>query len=210
MLLDLHVHTRFGSNCSYMYPWQMAQRARELGLEAVCITEHNLTWEAEALSELSQRYGILVFGGMEVTTDLGEVLVFGLQQPVTDVTGARELRRMVDEADGVMIAAHPFRQDVWGNGNPDLERACAKPLLQLVEAVEVFNGMATRQEVAFGCQVVERLGLRAVGGSDSHAPHSLGQCLTIFERPLASDRELIAELKAGRFKAAHRILDLVY
>ena len=109
-----------------------------------------------------------------------------------------------------MIAAHPFRRDVWGNGSPDLAQACAKPLLQLVDAVEVFNGMATRQEVAFGCQVVERLGLRAVGGSDSHAPHSLGQCVTVFERGLATEEELIAELKAGRFKAAHRLLEMVY
>ena len=56
---------------------------------------------------------------------------------------------------------------------------------------------------------MRRLGLRGVGGSDSHAPHSVGRCFTRFERPIASVRELVAELKAGRFQAVYPDTGLV-
>ena len=49
--------------------------------------------------------------GVEVSTDLGEILVFGLHQSVLQVYDAVELRTMVDEVDGVMVMAHPFRSE---------------------------------------------------------------------------------------------------
>ena len=38
MIIDLHTHTRFGSNCSYLDPGELARRAKETGLDGVCIT----------------------------------------------------------------------------------------------------------------------------------------------------------------------------
>jgi len=56
VIVDLHTHTRFGSNCSYLDPGELVWRAKEVGIDGVCITEHELCREAEALKgrELEQ------------------------------------------------------------------------------------------------------------------------------------------------------------
>jgi len=204
--VDLHTHTRFGSNCSYMEPSQLAQRAKEVGLDAVCITEHNAPWEEDALRALSEESGFCLLGGIEVSTELGDVLVFGVKPRLFAGSTIEDLRRTVDEQGGVIIAAHPFR---GCSRLIDVEEAADLPLLRWVDALEVFNGTSLWAEVEFACAVLERLDLPGVGGSDAHSPLSVGRCYTRFERPLASVPELVAELKAGRFRAVHSALSLV-
>jgi len=207
--VDLHTHTRFGSNCSYMEPSQLVQRAKELGLGAVCITEHNAPWEDEAIRSLSEETGFCVLNGMEVSTALGDVLVFGVRSGLLSGSRIEDLRRLVDDQGGLMIAAHPFRGFLQPGAVTDVEEAAAWPLFGCVDAVEVFNGTSPAQEVQFGCAVLERLGLSGVGGSDAHSPLNVGRCYTLFEREVATVQELVIELKAGRFQAVHSALSLV-
>jgi hypothetical protein len=207
--VDLHTHTRFGSNCSYMEPGQLVQRAKEVGLDAVCITEHNAPWEEDAIRALSEESGFRVLGGMEVSTELGDVLVFGVRSRLLAGRRIEELRGLVQEQGGLMIAAHPFRGYSWPGAVMDVEEAAALPVFDWVDAVEVFNGTSPWPEVEFGCAVLERLRLPGVGGSDAHSPLSVGRCYTRFERGVASVEELVAELRVGRFQAVHSALSLV-
>jgi PHP family Zn ribbon phosphoesterase len=147
---------------------------------------------------------------MEVGTELGDVLVF-LPDAVMPTAGlAPELRALVDEAGGVMIAAHPFRRFFAPGILPDVQEALANPLFKLVDAVEVFNGMGSRWEQEFAVEVVRRLPLPAVAGSDCHAPHTLGRCYTVFERSLATVEDLIGEVRSGRAKAVHPLMGLEF
>jgi len=207
--VDLHTHTRFGSNCSYMEPGQLVQRAKEVGLDAVCITEHNAAWDEDAIRALSEESGFRVWGGVEVSTELGDVLVFGVRALLLAGSRIEDLRRLVDEQGGLMIAAHPFRGYAWPGAAMDVEDAAALAIFRWVDAVEVFNGTSPWPEVEFACAVMERLGLPGVGGSDAHSPLSVGRCYTQFEREVASVEELVAELRAGRFQAVHSALSLV-
>ena len=207
--VDLHTHTRFGSNCSYMEPGQLVQRAKEVGLDAVCITEHNGLWEEDAIRALSEESGFRVLAGMEVSTELGDVLVFGVRSRLLSGSLIAELRGLVEEQSGLMIAAHPFRGYSWPGAVMDVKEAAALPVFGWVDAVEVFNGTSPSPEVEFGCAVLERLGLPGVGGSDAHSPLSVGRCYTRFEREVASVEELEIELRAGRFQAVHSALSLV-
>jgi predicted metal-dependent phosphoesterase TrpH len=208
--VDLHTHTRVGSNCSYMEPQQLARRARELGLDGVCITEHNAPWDAASIAALNSPDGPTFFAGSEVSTELGDVLVYSVDGLAGGGLRAADLRSLVDEAGGVMVAAHPFRRYFVPGATPDPEEARRNPLFALVDAIEVFNGMGSRPEMEFASEVVRRSGLPGVGGSDSHAPHTVGQCYTDFERPVRSTEELVAELKAGRFRAVHPLMGLVF
>jgi PHP-associated len=49
------------------------------------------------------------------------------------------------------------------------------------------------------------VGLHGIGGSDAHSEHGLGCCGTEFERHIRNERELIEELRAGRFRAVNRL-----
>ena len=207
--VDLHTHTRVGSNCSYMEPQQLASRARELGLDGVCITDHNAPWDGAGLAALNSPEGPLFFAGVELSTEWGDVLIYGVDGLGGGIR-AGELRSLVDKAGGVMVAAHPFRRYSVPGVPPDQEEALRNPLFELVDAIEVFNGMGPRREMDFAGQVVRRLGLPGVGGSDSHAPHTVGHCFTEFERPLRTTAELVAELKAGRFRAVHPLMGLIF
>jgi predicted metal-dependent phosphoesterase TrpH len=201
--VDLHTHTRHGSNCSYMDPRTLVSRALELGLDGVCITEHNASWEEEALKVLVEGTPLQLFAGMEVSTEWGDVLVFGVDGAAPRTGAVQEVRRIVDESGGAMIAAHPFRRYSVAGVAIDVDEACRWPLLRFVDAAEVFNGISTRREVELAQEVLSRLGLRGVGGSDSHAPHTLGACYTRFDDPLAGVGDLVAALNSGRFRAVH-------
>lgn len=207
--VDLHTHTRFGSNCSYTDPADLASRAGQVGLSGICITEHNAAWDDDQLAALGTANSVVLFPGIEVSTELGDILVYGIGSLAVAGWRAARLRRRVRAEGGYMVAAHPFRRFSWPGAWP-VEEALASPVFRFVDAVEVFNGMSSPRELELALEIVPRLGLPGVGGSDSHAPHTVGRCYTEFQRPLRTAGDLVQELKAGRFRAVHALMDLTY
>lgn len=67
--LDLHIHSTL-SPCSSeeMLPAPVLLRAKELGVDAIAITDHNSAGNAHAFMEKGQELGIKVFPGMELQT----------------------------------------------------------------------------------------------------------------------------------------------
>lgn len=195
-----------------MDPDQLVRRAKQIGLDGVCITEHDQIWDKEAIDRLKIKHDFLVIGGVEVSTDYGEILAFGLHQSVLNISKAKDLRKAVDEVDGVMILAHPFRYEpdlVSGyfasssNGNcrrQKIESVCRDPVFKLVDAVEVYNGRSGFDEVEFAHLVTERLSLKATGGSDSHASLEVGSCYSVFKDRVKNEKDFIAQIKRGRFQ----------
>lgn len=212
MKIDLHTHTVYGSGCSHLEPSELVEQAKRVGLDGVCITEHNQLWDPERIEKLGRKHNFLVIGGVEVLTDCGEILVYGLHEPVRWVRSAEDLRKMVDDAGGVMVAAHPFRgfglklehdSPHFPDDGIDVEEGCTLPILEYVDAIEAFNGWAYRREWQFTLEVSKRMGLKGTGGSDTHKVLQTGVCYTIFEKPIRNEQDLIAELKAGRFTPAN-------
>ncbi len=212
MKIDLHVHTSYGSSCSYMEPDQLIESAKAAGLDGVCITEHNQFWSPEAVLRLRKKHNFLVISGAEVSTDCGEILVFGIYQSVVNVFEAKKLKSIVDQAGGVMVLAHPFRsehrtiqehlqeeEDGSNNGFTNLEAVCERPVFSMINALEVYNGRSGLSEADFAALVAERLNLGSTGGSDAHGSPAVGSCYTVFENNIKSERDLIEEIKGGRF-----------
>lgn len=208
MKIDLHTHTVYGSGCSHIEPSDLIEQAKRAGLDGICITEHNQLWEPERIEKLSRKHDFLVIGGVEVLTEHGEILVYGIEETVRWVRKASDLREMVNDAGGYMVAAHPFRgQPITLDRNSrdgmDIETGCDLPLLKYVDALEVFNGWAYRYEWQYTLAVGDRLDMKGTGGSDAHKLLQTGLCYTLFERPIRNQEEFLAELKAGRFKAVN-------
>ena len=215
MIFDLHCHTRFGSACSYMTPEEMVQRAARVGLDGVCITEHDIPWDREAARRLSDRFGILVVGGMEISTTVGEVLVYGLHEPVFDVQNIADLRRRVNRFEGFMVAAHPFRGAAslmrYASGQGVVlktEEALRMPVFDFVDAMEVFNGMSPQWEIDLCSRVCDLLPIQGTGGSDCHNVRSVGGCVTVLNDRVSTEEGFIAQMRSGRYHAFHRLLNL--
>lgn len=204
MVIDLHIHTNRLSSDSILDPEEAIQQAKRRGLDGFCITEHDRIWPTEEIQKLREKWGFLVLGGVELETVEGHMLVFGLREDIDAFLRASELRQRVDEVDGVMIAAHPFKGfRVFGISQLKLtiEQAVKRPIFNLVDAIEVRSGRSSENENEFAQQVSERLGIGGTGGSDAHSLEEIGHCVTIFDNNISNEAELIAELKAGRFKA---------
>ncbi len=205
MLIDLHTHTYPLSHDSSLSPDDLIEAAKEAGLDGVCLTEHDFFWERDKAADLAKRHDFLVIPGIEVNTEDGHVLVFGLQRFVYGMHRMAELAGLVKSAGGAMVAAHPYRRQLpfelrdEGNWSNALDQAAANQAYCHVHAMEAHNGRGSARENSFSRDLCQRLGLREVAASDAHDRRDLGRCATEFERRIEGLTALIEELKGGRF-----------
>jgi len=204
MKIDLHIHTSPLSACSYIDPQELIQEARRLQLDGICLTEHQVVWDPDEVDKLAAEAGISIFRGNEFTTNQGDILVFGFYEDIKELLIIQDLREKVTAADGYMIVAHPFRGfKTFGIGQLQLtvEQACKRKVLEFVDAVEIGNGKLSPEENDMARKVAEKLGLPGTGGSDAHRVDEIGTWVTVFEKEIESEIELVQELHAGRFRA---------
>jgi predicted metal-dependent phosphoesterase TrpH len=204
MKIDLHIHTAPLSACSYIDPRKLIQEARRLELDGICLTEHQVVWDPADVNTLAEEAGIRIFRGNEFTTNQGDILVFGFYDDIKELLLIQDLRHKVTAAGGYMIAAHPFRGfKTFGIGQLQMtvEQAAKRKVLEFVDAVEIGNGKLSPDENDMARKVAEKLGLPGTGGSDAHRIDEIGTWITVFEKDIKDEDELLQELHAGRFKA---------
>jgi predicted metal-dependent phosphoesterase TrpH len=208
MLIDLHVHTRLSSdsNVSPESYLEVASGA-PVPLGAICFTEHRLfplNPDLDGLYEkLAARFGVSIFKGIEADTDLGHLLIFGVNRELQrrfDLEGrmhrAQLMMEVVHGEGGIAIPAHPFRDSGYG---ARLDQLLAR-LGPALSAVEAINGQNTEEQNVAALAACEKLGLTAVGGSDAHfaSANWFMTCATKLEREIVTVEELCTELRAGR------------
>jgi predicted metal-dependent phosphoesterase TrpH len=200
--IDLHTHTYPASQCSSAPVDELIEEAKRIGLDGICLTDHNHVWKPEEIGRLRKEHGFMVLGGNEITTDQGDMVVFGLDEDIQGIIKLEELRDKVEEAGAFMIAAHPFRGFLtFGVGQLGLtvEKAMERPLLRLVDAVEVLNGKVTEKENSFAADVAAGVGLPVTGGSDAHEVIEVGTYATRFPGVIKNEEDLINALKKGDY-----------
>jgi predicted metal-dependent phosphoesterase TrpH len=207
LLIDLHNHTWPRSHDSVLDPEDMVERAKAAGLDAVCFTEHDTLWDAKSVKEIREKHNFLVLAGVEIGTDDGHILTFGTDKYIFGMHRSDELAGHVNRAEGAMVAAHPYRRQMpWNVRDEDdyqvaLRRASQNPAYQYVTGLEEMNGRGSERENAFSRRLCDLMGMPGTAGTDSHDIADIGRCATYFERTIHDERDLIRELKAGRFYA---------
>lgn len=208
MILDIHLHTSWNSSDSNLHPTELIQEAKRLGLNGVVVTEHDKCWDRFMARDLAAEHDFLFLRGMEVSTDLGHILVYGLDEYLPGIRQAEKLRRIVDEAGGAMVVAHPFRKAFtahFRNGEEPtpltLKAAIRRPVFDLVHGVEVCNGGSIDRENKLAIEACEALGLSATGGSDAHSDLGIGCYATQFDDPIRTEADVTMALRQGRCRA---------
>ena len=214
-LFDMHIHTTKGSSDSNLSPEEMVMEAERLGFFGLCITEHSGPWDRHEFQRFASQHDVVLIRAMEVDTDMGHILTFGVDSYLAGMNKARELRRIATEMSGFMVSAHPFR----GLNNPrpqskpllykdmapvpsTVEEAATHPVFSLVDAVEIANGGTIDDENYFAMDVARHLGLKVTGGSDAHSQHGLGSYLTCFDGDIHNEEEFLTALRTGGYYPA--------
>ena len=207
LLIDLHTHTYPKSDDSFVAVDDIIDRAKTLGLDGICLTEHDDFWPQDVVAELQRRHNFLVLPGSEINTDAGHILVFGLERYEFGLHKPAFLRRAVNRCGGVFIAAHPYRRRFLADPGrqPEaraemLARAIADDFFLMCDAIEGANGRGAPAENEFSQDLAAAFHLKCTGGSDAHRLEQLGTVATRFERPIGCLADLIGEIKAGRFR----------
>lgn len=207
MLIDLHTHTRPLSWDSYLSPDDLVERSKQAGLDGICLSEHDYLWDPAEVIALGKRHGYLVLPAIEINTDDGHILVYGIDKYVYGMHRSGELAKHVNAASGAMVAAHPYRRQMpWymddeRDYHDALVRASKNPAYQHCVALEKLNGRGTVKENAFSAALCNFMDMPGTAGTDSHSRSDIGRVATNFERDIHDVFELIEELKAGRFEA---------
>jgi predicted metal-dependent phosphoesterase TrpH len=215
--MDVHVHTNPASSDSMLQPAELVELAIANDLTAVSMTEHDFTLEAHDQELFRGQYPDLFINfGMEVSTDLGHMLTFGLPGYLTGIRRLEKLREAADEHGAFVVVAHPFRRlfdpvTAMRTGEKfelmPQEAAEQMEVFKYVDAIEVANGANTLQENYFALEVADILGISATGGSDAHSTSGIGTYATAFEQQIESPAQMLEQLHAGTFHAIHKTKD---
>lgn len=192
MLIDLHCHTRVHSACSALTPDALVRAAQARGLDGVCITEHDALWPLADVERLAAEMSFVVLRGMEVTTEVGHVLVFGAQRHAPEMATLAELRRIATDQGALMFLAHPSRK--YGTVLPD-------DLPRWFDSVEAQNGTEGMLQNDHAVRLAAGMPLPGIGGSDSHSVREVGVCATEFEAAVRDEASFLAALRSGAYRA---------
>ncbi len=190
MLFDLHVHSSY-SSCSRLKPQEILRHASGRGLAGVCITDHHTTAVRRELKEGIQPDGLCLIFGMEYTTPEGDFLVFGPFDDLPAGLSAALLLKLVRKAEGVAIAAHPFR-----TGRTVDEHLIRDGRCRMVEGI---NGRNSWNQNRGTGQWRNNYGVFLTGGSDAHSLDELGSVTTRLTVPVRSRADLVRALRRKHF-----------
>lgn len=189
MLIDTHLHECKYSLDSIISLEEIVIRAKEVGLDGICITDHKSNEIAAEAEIIARKSNFPIFVGAEILTYEGDMTVFGLDKLSAGMLHAQELIDLVWKHDGIAICSHPYRQN--GRGMGDLMKSLVKPI-----GIEAFNGSTPEKLNLKAYNVALELGLPALGGSDAHDREQVGKFATLFPKNTKTIRDFIKAVKA--------------
>jgi hypothetical protein len=170
--VDLHMHTDHSGDCATPVEVLLAT-AREQGLGAIAVTDHNeISGALEARAQAAETgIGVKVIVGEEVkTAEQGEVIGLFIEEKIPRGLSLQETVAEIKRQGGLVYVPHPFDRM---HSVPDYEHLLR--ILDDVDAIEVFNprvaiGAFNEEAVRFAA----KYRLLAGAGSDSHVAQGLG------------------------------------
>ena len=169
--VDLHMHTDHSGDCATPVE-VLLQTARDRGLGAIAITDHNEVSGALEGRRLAEEMGdIKVIVAEEVkTAEQGEVIGLFLEEKIPKGLSMAETIAAIRDQNGLVYVPHPFDRF---HSVPDYEH-----LIDIVEEVDILEVFNPRVAVTAFNEEAERFArkYRIVpgAGSDSHVAQGLG------------------------------------
>jgi len=177
---------------------QLIDRAAALGYGAVAVTLHERQLDIRSLEPYAADRGIVLIPGVERTIEGCHVLLLNFASGTESVDDFDDLARLRSQADGLVVAPHPFFP--WPNC---LWRRLDRHA-ELFDAVEV-NAMFTRA-IDFNRRAIRWArdhGKPLVGNGDVHRLCQLGTTFSLVDAPSTAGGVCDA-IRAGRVTVVSR------
>lgn len=191
--VDLHMHTDHSGDCATPVEVLLAT-ARDQGLGAIAVTDHNEISGALDAASKAADYGVKVIVAEEVKTkDQGEVIGLFITEKIPRGMTLQETIAEIKRQGGLVYVPHPFDRM---HAVPDYEHLL--DVVDDIDLIEVYN-----PRVAIGAfneeaqRFAEKYRIPAAAGSDSHVAAGLGTVrnrMPDFDGP----QEFLAALRSNR------------
>jgi predicted metal-dependent phosphoesterase TrpH len=193
---EMHCHTvysiskaGFGRDSLVAVP-DLLKRAKEVGLSAIAITDHDCMNGYEEAIKISEKYGITIIPAEEFETDkMGQMLGYGITKGIVSKRPVGEIVKDIQKSGGLAVIPHPY----------DAMRKMEEPEMvsKIVDGVEVFN------IGSFGNDRAKKLAMEAgvkimTGGSDAHGLALVGAVRMGFPDWCKKPDDYISCMKAGK------------
>jgi predicted metal-dependent phosphoesterase TrpH len=197
-LADLHMHTIYSYDGTASVP-AVLERAKQVGLDVIAITDHDEIRGALKALELAPTFGLEVIPGIEVTTADGDLLALNVPQKIERGLSLLDTLREVRNLGGYCIAPHPTAVGVgmksltWGS----ISNAIRKPgLREVLIGIETYNATTLDKEGNHYADILaNRYKIAKTGSSDAHILDAIGLGATEFPGSNAAD--LLTALRDG-------------
>jgi len=206
---ELHCHTLPVSGCSKIYPEEMVQLYKALGVDTIVLTNHyhpeivtRYTKEEAVerylkafydLKECAEAEGMVAVFGMEIrfAENNNDYLAYGMAE--TDVASIFDylpgdyvsFYKNFKSESNLFFQAHPFRDGM----------ELADP--QYLDGIEAFNMYPrANSRVSLARAYAQEKGMQIIGGSDCHVQGHEGCILMRTKQRIESSEDLVAALKS--------------
>jgi len=185
----MHVHTYYSDSTASVE--EVIQEAKNKGLDGVAITDHDTLEGAEVAMGIQN--DLIIVPGEEIKTDKGEILAFGIREPIPEELPLEEAIHRVHLQNGLVFVPHPT-VPFFGKLNESEMRDLPIDGLEVFSSISPLAGhYASKNE-----SMAKRLGILMIAGSDSHRRETVGDAYTIIEVNDCSLASILEALRLGR------------
>ncbi len=168
---DLHVHSSFSKDCVTSVEALVAT-AREIGLGALAITDHDEIEGAFLARELAKGDPFIIVGE-EVKTAEGEVIGLFLEEAIPPALSFDETLSLIKEQGGLVYVPHPF--DALRT-TPSYRALVDN--LHRIDVIEVYNAKVALSAFNLSAErFAAKYNIVAGAGSDAHVLQALGTAM---------------------------------
>jgi PHP domain len=190
--VDLHMHTDHSHDCATPVEVLLAT-ARDQGLGAIAVTDHNVVSGAHEAAAKAKDFGVKVIVAEEVkTAHQGEVIGLFIDEQIPRGLTLAETVAEIKRQGGLVYVPHPFDRM---HAVPDYEH-----LLTIIEDIDLMEVYNPRVAIGSFNEEAERFAAKyrilAAAGSDSHVAQGLGS-VRVRMRDFDGPQEFLESLRSA-------------
>ena len=182
---DFHIHTSFSYD-AFFPPKEIVKQALKIGLNILCITDHNEIKGAVEVLKYAFYKKLIVIPGIEIKSKDGDILGINIKKKIPSGLSGKETIKKIKKAGGIAIIAHPY-------GLPPAKRL--KENLELADGFEIFNASLFKFANKKAKKLQKIFPQKAItAGSDAHFSKFLGRGGVLFEGENLDEKKILEKI----------------